>query len=273
MTLRLSVFALVFASACTSAQPHRSLSDDEWCDETRRWNSNREQVCEVRETVVTTSRLDVDAGPNGGIKVMSWDRDDTLVRARVVASARTEAAAERLLAETNVEVGSGRVRTSLPRTRNGSSVTVGFEVFVPRETDLALQTVNGGVTVDGVEGRIRAEAVNGGISLSGVAGEVRARTMNGGVSVALSGDAWDGRGLDAQTTNGGISILVPDGYSAELDARTQVGRISTSGFDLPRSRERRGFRVGDRIETTLGRGGAPLRLVTTNGGVSIQQGR
>lgn len=273
MLLRVSTVLLLLASAGAIAQPTRTLTDDEWCEDALAWDNDREKACEVRETVVSTRRLDVNAGPNGGIKVKTWDRDDALIRARVVAAARTEAAARRFLQETEVTVDGGRVRTDLPETGRGAWVTVGYEIFVPREMDLDLQTLNGGVSVEGVRGEIEAEAMNGGISLSGVAGSVRARTMNGGVSVSLAGDAWEGQGLDVQTTNGGISIDVPEGYSARLDASTRVGRISASGLSIPRERERRGYRVGDRVEATLGRGGAPLRLVTTNGGVSIRQGR
>ena len=273
MRTRLLLTLLFVATTPALAQHHRTLTDDEWCDEASEWDRDRETICEVRETVVTTARLDVNAGANGGIKVQTWDRDDVLVRSRVMAAARTEAAARRLLQQTDVSVNGSRVRTDTPETRGEDWVTIGFEIFVPRQTDLQLQTLNGGVAVEGVTGAISAKALNGGIALADVAGAVRARTTNGGVSVSLAGDAWDGEGLDVETTNGGIAVRLPEGYSARLDARTEVGRISAEGISLPRERESRGYRVGDRVETTLGRGGAPLRLMTTNGGVSIRQER
>lgn len=266
--------ALVLLTACASAQPHhRTLSDDEWCETSH--HGDYERACEVREVVLSADRLDVDAAPNGGITVRTWDRSDVLVRARVESGARTRAEADRLVEETRIRVDGGRVRTEAARTRDGRDrwVSVSYEVFAPARTDLALATVNGGVAVHGVHGDIEARTVNGGISMDGVAGEVVARTTNGGIEVGLDGGAWDGAGLDAETTNGGISMTVPAGYSARLDARTRVGRISASGLSIPEADRQRGRWMGDRVETTLGRGGAPLRLVTQNGGVSIRAER
>lgn len=273
MPFRFAALAVVLLASTSATAQQRTLPDDDWCKNSSEWGHERERACEVRETMVPASRLDINGGPNGGIKVKTWDRSDILVRSRVSAVADTEADARSFVRDTEVTVTDGRVRADIPETRDDGWVNVNFEVFVPRETDLELRALNGGVAVEGVEGDIEAEAMNGGITLSGVAGAVRARTMNGGVSVALAGDAWEGRGLDVETTNGGISVALPEGYSAELEARTRVGRISTDGLSLPRESERRGYQVGDRVEATLGRGGAPLRLRTTNGGVSIQQGR
>lgn len=270
MLVRSAPLALLLLAACATAQPHhRTLTDDAWCDDR---DPGQERACEVRETVLEARRLDLDAAPNGGIAVKTWDRPDVLVRARVSASARTRAEAERRVAQARVVVDGGRVRTDLPETRDGW-VSVSYEVFAPRDTDLALRAVNGGVSVEGVHGDIDARTVNGGIALRDVAGEVVARTTNGGVDVALDGAAWDGDGLEVETTNGGISMTVPRDFSAHLDARTEVGRISASGLSIPEADRRPGRWTGDRVTTTLGRGGAPLRLVTRNGGVSIRTGR
>lgn len=272
LTRILPLLALAALAACAStAQPTRTLADDAWCENERR--GDNERACEVRETVISTHSLSIDATPNGGVKVSSWDRSDVLVRARVSASARRQADAERLVEATEVRIRNGQVEASTPRTGNGSWVSVSYEIFAPRQTDLALRTTNGGVSVHGMAGSIEANAVNGGISLNDVAGSVRARTTNGGVSVALAGDAWDGEGLDVESTNGGISISLPSNYSAELSAETQMGRISTDGLSLRNEQRERGRWTGDELRATLGRGGAPLRAVTTNGGVSIRQGR
>lgn len=268
-TLTLLTVAL---AGCASAQSGRTLSADEWCRDG--YGGRQAKACEVRETVIRARQLRVDGDPNGGITVRQWDRPDVLVRARVTSWAPSQAEADRLVEATRVETDRGRVRSEAPSTRGTrSGVAVSYEIFAPRRTDLALKAVNGGLTVDGIEGDLDAETVNGGVSLRGVAGDVRARTVNGGVSVDLAGQGWDGAGLDVKTTNGGVSVTLPPGYSARLAAETKMGRVSTSGLALRDERRARGRWTGDRLEATLGRGGARLSVATVNGGVSVRQSR
>ena len=135
--------------------------------------------------------------------------------------------------------------------------------MVPRDTDLRLETMNGGIALADVRGDVDFRAVNGGVHLVGMAGHVTGRTTNGGLHVELDGRHWDGDGLDVETTNGGVTIEVPDDYSARLETGTVNG-----GIDLGFALTVRG-RIGRRLATTLGEGGATVRAVTTNGGVRI----
>jgi len=125
--------------------------------------------------------------------------------------------------------------------------------------------MNGGISVADFLGNANVRTMNGGLSLADVGGDFRGKTTNGGVSVSLSGDRWDGVGLDVETVNGGVSMRVPSGFSAELDARTSNGGISV---DLP-VRIQGLLTRNKHVTATLGSGGAPLRLSTVNGGVSI----
>src|SRR5207248_351031 len=111
-------------------------------------------------------------------------------------------------------------------------------------------------------------AYNGPISLVGVGGDVRARTTNGPLDIELVGTRWEGGGgLDAETTNGPVSLAIPDNYSAELEFGTVNGPM-TVGFPLTVTIQ---GKVGRRIITKLGAGGAPIRAVTTNGPVEIRR--
>src|SRR5437763_6679741 len=84
-------------------------SADTWCGDVS--NQNRAVHCEVREaTLPGVNPIDVDAGRNGGIAVRGWDRTDVLVRAKVVAYADTDAAAEQVAAGVRIDTAGGRVR-------------------------------------------------------------------------------------------------------------------------------------------------------------------
>jgi hypothetical protein len=225
------------------------------------------RVCEVRElTVPVTGKLSVDAGPNGSIHVTGENRRDVLVRATVQAWGDDEAGAERIASEVIVR-SDGGIRAEGPDYRGRAGWTVSYEVLAPRDIDLALETNNGGIAVADVRGDLALEAQNGGISIEGAAGNVRGRTTNGGVDVTLTGDKWDGTGLDVRTTNGGVRLRVPENYSARLETGTVNGGIDV---DFPVTVQ---GRIGREFSTTLGEGGPPVRAATTNGHVKVTRGR
>ena len=268
--------ALTLLAAGASAQSSRTLTGDPWCENNGYADADRVRVCEVRETLTTADQLDLDAQPNGAVHVTRWDRPDVLVRAVVAAYARDDAEARAVLAGVRIQVDGGRVRAEPPPGGWGQGeryATVSFDVFAPRDTDLAVKTMNGAVRVDGVQGDIRVQALNGAVTLAGVGGDVQVRAVNGAVSAAL-GPTWDGRGLDVQTTNGAIVLALPAGFSGDLSAQTQVGRIGLSGLDDVAGLDRQQGRwVGDRLTARLGDGGPPVTVATTNGGISIRQAR
>ncbi len=141
--------------------------------------------------------------------------------------------------------------------------SVSYEILVPTGTNLNLSTHNGGVAVSGVESSIEFHAVNGGISLKNVGGNVHGDTINGGVSVNLAGPRWNGQGLDVSTRNGGVSLKVPDQFSALLDLATVNGGMSVR---MPNAQIRHGEH---NMSLTLGAGGPLIRVHTQNGGVSV----
>jgi len=222
--------------------------------------------CEVREaTIPGVNPLDIDAGRNGGIRVRGTDRGDVFVRAKIVAYADTDLDARRIAAGVRVDTTGGRVRAEGPTSTGDDHWSVSFEVDVPRLAILTLNTHNGGISIEDFHGTAEFRAQNGGISLRDVSGDIRGATTNGGLMIDLKGDHWDGVGMNVETRNGGIKLTLPDPYSAELETGTTNGRVS---IDFPVMVE---GSIGRHFTTTLGAGGARLRAVTTNGGVTVQR--
>ncbi|MGH7677279.1 MAG: DUF4097 family beta strand repeat-containing protein [Gemmatimonadaceae bacterium] len=247
----------------TSTYAQRLMRDcDRWYD-----NRDRERFCEVRDMTLKAPQrsLFVDGRDNGSVTFYGWDKNEVLVRAVVQTWADSRGEAEALAKEIKIETDGDRVRSDGPLNRRYASWAVSYEVWVPRKTNLEADTHNGGVTVEGVEGRMALSAVNGGIGLRQVAGDIRARTTNGGVSAYLDGQTWRGTGLDLETTNGGVVLEIPRGYSAELETGTVNGSMN---IDFPITVQ--GY-IGRRINTKLGSGGPRVRATTTNGGVRIRE--
>jgi hypothetical protein len=256
---------LSVASVTGTAQSRRSGGYDDCNDGGR---SREARHCEVREsTMPGNNPLDVDAGQNGGIKIHGWDRGDVLVRAKIQTYGDTEADARALAAGVRVDTSGNSIRADGPSTRDRDNAhwSVSFDISVPRAAMLSLKTVNGGIAIDDFRGTAKFHASNGGVSLNNIGGDISGQTTNGGVTVNLDGDRWDGAGLDVETHNGGVRMTLPDHYSAVLDTGTVNGRVS---IDFPITVQ---GTLTDRITTTLGAGGARIRAVTTNGGVTIRR--
>lgn len=266
-SLLLLGLALLLATP-TLAQQARILADDDWCDNGREYwsDDDTERYCEVREIMITDGRerIAVDAGKNGGIRVEGWDRGEIRLRVKVVANARTEAAAEDLARAVEIETGA-TIRPQVPEPRRRAWASVSFELMVPRRSDLALETHNGGISIADVAGDVSFRALNGGVELVALAGMVQGRTTNGGLEIHLTGTEWQGDGLDVETTNGGVELVIPDGYSARLETGTVNGKLY---FDFPVTVQ---GRLDRRLEADLGRGGRTIRAVTTNGGVEVRR--
>jgi hypothetical protein len=229
------------------------------------WDDNYESHCEVRESTMPGGALTVDAGQNGGISVEAWDRNDVRVRAIVRTNARSDERARQLASGVQIQSGGGRVSATGPDTERRENWSVSYRINVPRRIDLDLSANNGGITINGVSGNMRFDTRNGGVRLADLGGRVNGRTTNGGLTVNLSGDRWDGEGIDVETSNGGVTLSIPDNYNAELEARTINGGLN---IDFPITIQgelstRRG------ITTTLGSGGPTVRVRTNNGGLKI----
>jgi hypothetical protein len=229
-------------------------------------SSDRASYCEVREeTIGGANPLDINAGRNGGIRVRGWDRGDVLVRARIVGYADSEAEARRVVSGVRIDTAGGSVSAVGPDGNGDSGWSVSFEVQVPRMALLTLNTRNGGIAIEDFRGVAKFRAQNGGVTLRDVSGDIRGGTTNGGVTVDLTGDHWDGGGLDVETHNGGIRLTLPENYSANLETGTTHGRLNV---DFPITTQ---GSIDRTLTTTLGAGGAKLRAITTNGGVSIRR--
>ncbi len=211
---------------------------------------------------------------NGKIIIRSWDKERVQIKAelRIRAPDREEA---KEIAQKAIEIDytPEEIRITTKRWGHksfwdslfgrGRGVSVNYVLSVPRRVDLEVRSVNGGVGITDIEGRIKAKTTNGGIGISGGSGSVSARTTNGGIRVELKEVNQD-EPMSFTTTNGGIKAYFPHDIKANILARTTNGGIHT---DLPL--EVKGRFSSRNIRGKLNGGGALIELHTTNGGISI----
>ena len=251
------------ATAQTAPEPQFKLS----C-ENNSWGHDKlvKQYCETRDLTMSAPAgqpLTVDAGPNGGITVHGWSGSNVRIRVKVQSwSTTAEKAADRAK-RIVIDTKNNALRATDPDKNKEWSVS--YEIFVPRETALALNTVNGGISLDNLQSAITFNTTNGGVSLANLGGQVKGETTNGGINITLSGSQWQGQGLDVSTTNGGIHWKLPRAYSAQLITSTNMGGIHT-GLPVTKS-----GMFHKEVTASLGQGGATIKAVTTNGGINVDQ--
>ena len=263
-------FALLILAAGAQAQLRDNRTPEMNCD--RGNNGDRQRFCEVREqTIPGVGRLAVDPSKNGGVTVRGWLRNDVSIRSRVEAWAGSVDEARALAALVRVDASAGQIKASGPDSQGGAQWSVSYEIFVPQSTDLNLTSFNGGIQLSDVRGRIEFDAKNGGVRLTRVAGDVKGQTQNGGIQVELAGNSWGGGQLEARTTNGGVTISMPDNYSAHIKTETVNGAIDSdfpisanSANAVGRSRPRN-------LDFNVGSGGPLIHVSTTNGGVKLRR--
>jgi DUF4097 and DUF4098 domain-containing protein YvlB len=264
-----SALALAISALSATAQTTEPAFKST-CDNGASWGRGNSQkgFCETRDLTMSAPAgqpLKVSADPNGGITVHGWDGPNVRIRAKINTWSDTEAEAAARAKRITIGTANNTLRATLPAQENNWSVS--YEIFVPRTTALALNTVNGGISLDNLNAAITFETTNGGVSLANLGGQVKGETTNGGVSITLSGSKWEGKGLDVATTNGGIHWKLPRTYSAQLYTSTNMGGIRTS---LPVTKS---GMFHKEVTASLGQGGAPVRAVTTNGGIDVSQER
>ncbi len=266
-------FLLVILLTASSAFGQEKSKNYEFCSDNWNWSGgDKVSAKDLRETTFAAPGvLNVDAGKNGGISVRGENRSDVLVRACVQAWGTSQEEADSILRSVRVQTGS-TVRAD--SSTGSDNFSVSYQILVPRMTNVDLKAHNGGISITSVEGNLRFETTNGGVKLGDLAGDVKGRTTNGGVKVDLSGASWRGSGLDVETTNGGVKLSMPQTYAANVETGTVNGGFKSdiAALTLPEDPNENKWNRKKRITASINGGGAPIRIITTNGGVKIDSG-
>lgn len=276
---RFTIFTVVFVLIvfCGTYRPshrnsfgHTAFAADNWSTgECRNEDSNhswgQERACELRTTTLTTGGTHLNVSSmNGGIQVIGEDRKDIAVEARVIAWAGSVSEAKDILRQVAIETSGDSIRDNGPHLHWGNKgYGINYKLRVPRHLSVDLKSMNGGIDIAHLDSTIGFNTTNGGVELNDLAGDVHGQTVNGGLSIQLTGDHWNGKGLNAETTNGGVELGIPEGYSAHLETGTVNGGFE---FNFPITLQ---GDIKKHLSMDLGNGGPTIHAETTNGGVSV----
>lgn len=261
-----------------------TITTDEWselesCSQIRVTVDDEPAARAEEEVPVGNLRsLRMRSDSNGGIHVVGWSSPNYAVTACKAAALSSR------LADINVSVNGNEVRGSGP---DGGNWMVFFIVHAPKSAVLDLETHNGGIALNHVDGKVVARATNGPISLkdstgdldidttngpislAGDSGDVKLNAQNGPISVKLGGSSWRGS-LEAHTQNGPLSVKVADNYRSGVVIESDGhGPISCRAEACRQAR--RTFDDDDNRKIELGSGPAVIRMSTSNGPISVKE--
>jgi hypothetical protein len=254
--LPLFVVASAAATGCDLAMAHYNQKETaEW---RRTYDLQPGGRLEIRNI---NGKIDVEPSTGNAVEIVAEKS------ARAASSEAAKEALGRIEIQESASPSDVRIETKVQRNAGGlfsrSEQLVHYIVKVPALLEVRFSTVNGGIELTGLKGRITAEATNGGIKAHDVSGAIDASTTNGGVQVDLARVAESGVKLGC--TNGGIELKLPADARATISARVTNGGINTDGVKI----ETVGESSRRRLDARMNGGGPSINLEGTNGGIRI----
>src|ERR1019366_2507522 len=197
----------------------------------------------------------------GDVQITAWDRDEVLV----VATKHSSDAGRLNDAQIVVDTSSGMVsiRTQYAGGDAGQTASVEYHIMVPRGANLEnVKLINGGLSLSGMTGPVKASSVNGSIRAERMEGQVEISTVNGFLDAGFE-RIGKSHPISLSSVNGPIKVSLPSGAGANVSAHNLSG-----GIDADFGRAWRAP-CGHRLEAALNGGGTQIRVQNVNGGISI----
>ncbi len=148
---------------------------------------------------------------------------------------------------------------ALPFMRGSTTVT--GTIRLPRGVKLDAQSTNGDINVSAIASEVIAQTTNGDIEVRGTRGAINVSTTNGDI---VLGPEDVGGAFSVGTTNGDVKIDLPATLNAAVNMRTTNGELD---LRVPANITTKTAKL---IIASLGSGGSPIDIQTTNGDVTLR---
>ena len=231
---------------------------------------------------------------SGNIAVQSWDGHTVKVTALRRAQTASELAGLRVAAKT----AGGDVSLKAIYPHVCTDCDISFEIAVPHGVSVEATTASGAINatnisgrlslddssgnisvlhasgqvvarsasgdirIDGAEGSTICKTASGGIKITGLLGDLDARAASGNVSARFA-DLAAVRSIELEAASGDVSLAMPRGTGATINASTMAGSIA-SDFGAPRQ----GY-AGATLFRTIGDGRVKVQLSVASGDIVV----
>lgn len=241
--------------------------------------SKADQVTEVRTVPLASGSALRVKNVNGYIHVVAWDKDEVEFTGAFKPSSKDEHV-KVVIESTSKGL---EIRGEYPKAKSRWGFYRGpecrMDLKVPRKVMPTLETVNGDIELAGTLGEAQATSVNGAIVAKNLEEAFKAQTVNGGITLehvkgglhlntvngAIRGRGLDGRGkgLDASTVNGGITLQIT-GLKGHFRATTVNGGLSFQAQGAEQVEVQK-----NRMSAFFPGSDQDLSFSTVNGGITV----
>jgi hypothetical protein len=255
-------FILPLLLALTASTGCDIVTADLRSEETAQWHRTYELAPNGRVEIGNVNgKIEVEASTGNTVDVTA------LKKARGASPEGAKAALERATITEDISPARIKIDTKMARTQGisfgGGGVQVEYHVKVPAGAEVKFTTINGGIEITGLDGRITAETTNGGVTTRNIRGQLEASTTNGGLDIDVS--KMPEGGVKLECTNGGIKLRLPRDAKATISASISNGGISAGDLQI----EQTGETSRRRLEGRMNGGGPRVQIEGTNGGITL----
>ncbi len=244
---------------------------------------------------------------DGSIEVHGWDR--ALVEVNIEKRAASKELVESIEIDSTQQGDELRVQAKPPKSGTwetnvfrGSGMSVKLVAYVPVNSRVSVETADGSVSVERLNGVIELRTLDGSVSGVDLSGSLRASTGDGSVRLESVAGAVDVKTLDGsiafsgrpealkllssdgsvvvrigegvpmagdweiETFDGGVELHLPSTFDAMVDARTEDGRVSSEALVAVGGGDRSRRELVGRI----GGGGHTIKIRTGDGRISVR---
>ena len=250
---------------------------------------------QFKRTTTKTDRLDFGAGgtieisgaPVGSIRVEGWKNREIQITAEIQVEANSEEDLVKLGAVTTFVLEESLGRTGIisvgthdkkymkqvgkkfPKQLLSMPTRIDYVIKVPQFTDLQIDGGVGDLTVEGVEGVFRLNFLETNAKISLVGGSILGIFGKGNVDLLIPRAGWRGRFADVSLNTGDMSVQLPNGMNAEVDATILRNGKIENGYAGLKPRVRKAEFTEKLIEAKAGVGGVPLKFTVGDGTLTL----
>ena len=167
-------------------------------------------------------------------------------------------------ADLEVHTGDGSIEVQPVTGRVSLSTGDGSITADGLQGEMTLHTGDGSIRATGLSGRLKADTGDGSMHVRGRFDVLDLRTGDGGIDAAAEAGSKVDAAWSLRSGDGSITLRVPDGLGAELDAQSGDGSISV---DKPITVS--GAIREHSVRGNLGPGGLPLKIYTGDGSIRL----
>ncbi|MBD3181474.1 BamA/TamA family outer membrane protein [Candidatus Poribacteria bacterium] len=178
---------------------------------------------------------------NGNIRMRGWEKAEIEIKASKMSGKDRDR-----LDDVNIKIEKEDDKVKISPNFSifkPKDLSINYDILVPEDSNLELETTNGSITVSGIKGEIETESVNGDVDIKNSIGSASVKTINGRIDVQMLLDSESLFGtangpinlvigddfsvpIKIVTVSGPVTVTIPDGYAANLDVVSHTGSVN-----------------------------------------------